>query len=522
NSAIKDSSAYKKASEEKLLSLVVEEQNQIETIERNQKHIKDLREKIAELKQLEQKSANEIQIRVEDLKSNEIELRGNINLLQAELNEKAEQNRLFEEADSRLTPLLEQEQNLRDKIAQLIETEQIKTAQIIELNDLLSAKELEFTALSKDQEKQSGSLTDINFQADKLSEELSLKQKELLAIVQTINSKNERIKALRSEEEEFEIKLKSLQDEADRLTSISTETEERIRNGKLELEKLNNEKKNIAGLIPELQKRRTEIVLGNKNLEERFTELFQRFNKEINQANQKRNVLEQIILKKEKDVEEKDRMLNEKIASLEDSERTFTLRQIEIDSFDDILKTISDQKDLLKNDLIKLDVSATEKRTLNKDLKMETDFLQQKFSEIEKSVHELLSTADTRLQKNSEKRITLDNEINEYENRLNELNLKIKDSMNELVELRSSISRIKLEHEEHRISIAKFSSIKKKLDEDIKKNQTLLNKYRQIREKIKIEQTTMTRLKDSQTSTGIPEEKIKILSGKLDDDILKP
>jgi capsular polysaccharide biosynthesis protein len=60
------------------------------------------------------------------------------------------------------------------------------------------------------------------------------------------------------------------------------------------------------------------------------------------------------------------------------------------------------------------------------------------------------------------------------------------------------------------------------LDEDIKKNQTLLNKYRQIREKIKIEQTTMTRLKDSQTSTGIPEEKIKILSGKLDDDILKP
>jgi hypothetical protein len=32
----------------------------------------------------------------------------------------------------------------------------------------------------------------------------------------------------------------------------------------------------------------------------------------------------------------------------------------------------------------------------------------------------------------------------------------------------------------------------------------------------------MTRLKDSQTSTGIPEEKIKILSGKLDDDILKP
>jgi len=522
NSTIKDSSAYKKASEEKFLSLIVEEQNLIDSIGKMQKQINELKEKIAGLKQLEQKTSNEIERRIEKLRSQEIELKGNINLLQLELNEKNDAKNKADESEARLIALLQEEQNLKDKIAQLSETEHLKMALINELNDKLSAKEIEFTSLSQEYEKQTIQLNEINYKKQKLADEVSQKQKELLAVVQTINSKTERIKALRSEVEGYEEKLGSLKNDLEKLERLNSELENKIKNGNNELDKFADEKKKIADMIPVLQKRRVEIQQGNKALEERFAELFQRLNKEINQANQKRNVLDQIILKKEKDLNEKDQIMNEKLAALEDSERVLNLRQAELDSFDDLLKTINEQKELLKSDLIKLDDTSSERRIFNKDLGMETEFIQRKMAEIEKSIHDLLNTSDVRYQKSVERRAILDNEIKEYELRLNDLNLKIKDSMNELVELRSSVNRIKLEHEEHRVSITKFVSVKKKLDEEIKKNQSLLNKYKQIREKIKIEQTTMTRLKETpELETNSSEEKLKSLTNKDNPEIFK-
>jgi len=522
NSTIKYSSAYKKASEEKFLSLVVEEQNLIDTIGKLQKQITELKEQIAGLKQLELKTTNEIERRIEKLRSQEIEFKGNINLLQLELNEKNDAKNKADESEGRMTALLQEEQNWKDKIAQFSETENIKLALINELNDKLSAKEIEFAALSQDYERQALELNEINLKKQKLADEVNQKQQELLAVVQTINSKSERIKELRSEVDGYEEKLGALKNDLEKLEFLNTELENKINNGNSELDKFGDEKKKIADMIPALQKRRVEIQQGNKALEERFAELFQRLNKEINQANQKRNVLDQIILKKEKDVNEKDQILNEKLAELEDSERVLNLRQAEIDSFDDLLKTINEQKELLKSDLIKLDDTSSERRLFNKDLGMETEFIQRKMSEIEKSIHDLLNTSDVRYQKSVERRAILDNDIKEYESRLNDLNLKIKDSMNELVELRSSVNRIKLEHEEHRLSITKFVSIKKKLDDEIKKNQTLLNKYKQIREKIKIEQTTMTRLKETpELESNSSEDKLKSLTNRDNPEIFK-
>jgi chromosome segregation ATPase len=514
DTTIKDSSAYKKASEDKLLSLIVEEQNVIESIEKKQKYIKDLNDKISQLKQLELKVFNEIEHRVEKLKIKEIELKGNINLLQLELDEKKAAKEKIDETEERLIALLQEEQNIKDKISQLLETESYKKALINELNDKMSAREIEFAAISKDFERQSGQFDAANLKLQHLAEELDLKQKELLAVVQTINSKTERIKTLRSEAEGLEEKINILRGEASKIEKTAADMEARVNAGRIELEKFAEEKNKIAEMIPELQKRRTEIQQGNKALEERFSELFQKFNKEITQANQKRNVLDQIIAKKEKDLDEKDKILFEKLAALEDSERVLNMKQAEIESFDDLLKTVNEQKEFLKNDLIKLDDNAAEKRILNNDLRMETEFLQKKMTEIERNIQDLLNSSSTRFQKTSNLRITLDSEVQEYESRLNDLNQKIKDSMNELVDLRSSISNIKLEHEEHRLSIAKYISIKKKLDDEIKKNQNLLNKYRQIREKIKIERTTMTKIEDApEIDMDTTEEKLKALSG---------
>ncbi|MCK7528719.1 MAG: hypothetical protein MZV64_69755 [Ignavibacteriales bacterium] len=56
-----------------------------------------------------------------------------------------------------------------------------------------------------------------------------------------------------------------------------------------------------------------EIEKGNFELENRFTKMFQRFNTEMNEITKKRTVLEQIISKKEKEIEEKDQILFEKV-----------------------------------------------------------------------------------------------------------------------------------------------------------------------------------------------------------------
>jgi chromosome segregation ATPase len=522
NTTIKDSSAYKKASEEKLLSLVLEEQKLIESLEKKQNEIKKLDEKISQLKQLEVKASKDFELQFETLKSKEIELKGNISLLQSEFNEISRAKEESEQIEVNLDALRQQEQNLIDKITQLNETEQIKKAAIDELADKISAREIELVALSKDYEKQSSLLNEINIKIQELNDEIGIKQKELLSVVQSINSKTDNLKKLQNEIEQFEEKLSELKNGAEKYENINSEVQNNIQHAKSELNKVIEEKNKISALVSSLQKRKSEVLLSNKSLEDRFAELFQRFNKEINQTNQKRNVLEQIIQKKEKDIDEKDQILTEKINALDEAERVLNLRQAEIDSFDDLLKTINEQKELLKNDLLKLDDSVSEKRIINKDMTMETEFLQKKMQEIEKSIRDLLSTSDVRYEKSTDRRAMLDGEIKEYESRLNELNIQIKDSMNELVDLRTSINRIKLEHEEHRLSIVKFSALKKKLDEEIKKNQTLLNKYRQIREKIKIERTTMAKLKESPDyESEISDEQLKALTSKNYSEIFK-
>jgi len=68
------------------------------------------------------------------------------------------------------------------------------------------------------------------------------------------------------------------------------------------------------------------------------------------------------------------------------------------------------------------------------------------------------------------------------------LNKGIKDSREEHVKLRSSISKIKIEHEEHRLAINKLASVKKKLEDEINKHQVVKVKYTKSKEKIRHEQ----------------------------------
>jgi len=79
---------------------------------------------------------------------------------------------------------------------------------------------------------------------------------------------------------------------------------------------------------------------------------------------------------------------------------------------------------------------------------------------------------------------------------LNALNQNIRNSTSELSELRNSINKIKIEHEDHRVSINKLASIKTRLEEEIKKNKLMLDKYASIKDKIRQEQELIKNKRD--------------------------
>ncbi len=204
--------------------------------------------------------------------------------------------------------------------------------------------------------------------------------------------------------------------------------------------------------------------------------MLQNLNEEMNEINKNRSALEKIILKKEKDIDEKDHLLFEKVAALEESERILSMRQVEINSFENLLKTINEQNDLLKNELLNLDTKATGQRNLINDLQLETELLQKKKIAVENNLQEVLYSMNNKLKRTTDNEIKLNSEIKEYENRLTELNTSIKESMTELVDLQTSLTNTKLEHEEHRTGIAKFVSMKKKLQQEISKHQAVFGK----------------------------------------------
>jgi len=206
-------------------------------------------------------------------------------------------------------------------------------------------------------------------------------------------------------------------------------------------------------------------------------------------------LLEQIILKKEKDIEERDQVLYEKIAALEESERILNLRQAEIQSFENMLKSLNEQRESLKEDLQNIDDNISNKKNYNNDLKLETELLIKKKATLENSLHELLKMMSENLYKAENRKLKLNDELLAYEDKTQEIMAKIKDSMNELEGLQDSIGSIKIEHEEYKGNIEKLSTMKKRLNEEILKQQEILQKYQKLREKLRIEQTITSKNK---------------------------
>ena len=428
----KKKTAEVKVSEDKILSLIIEDKRLTENIETKNKKVNDLTETISKL----------------DLKTKVI----------------------------------------KDNLAQLKATEDIKTEWIVEINNNLSEKEIELNNLEQKIEKEVGILNETNKKYSELSEGFNNKVKEIEEIDATLSIKSNKLSKLAAELKTFEEKTERMQAEINNFEIRRDDVQEELLAERDEYNKLKEENKKYKELIPLLEKRKLEIKQSNDTLENRFADMLQKLSKNINEINKKRDALEKIILEKEKDLDDKDKQLIEKVTFLGETEKILALRKEEIESFEDILKTINEQNELLKNDLIRLDKKANERRALNGDLQLETDLLQKKKLSVENNLQEVLYSMNNRLKKNTDNTVKLNTEIKECELRLTELNNSIKESMNELVEMRGTLSNTKIEHEEHRGDIAKLVSMKNKLANEISKHQSVLEKYKRISEKIKFEQ----------------------------------
>jgi chromosome segregation protein len=470
NNIQKKGSHQTSTNEDNLISLIVEEQNLADSITKKRHYLEEMEMKISSLKDDEQMLKASVEAGKKELgeigsiNGNSINLQNSISLLK------------------------EEEGELRGKLDLLNQAEQIKKELISELNDKLSANEINFAALEKDYEEKTNQLEKTTLKLRKITGESTYKQKELLTLAQVVDDKTKTLKNLAAEISFSEGKINSLKKETIKIENLQTEAEQKYESEKEIINALKKDYMKLKEYLPSLERRKTEMKEGNSMLESRFKNMFQVYNKELNEANKKKNVLEQIIVKKEKDINERDQVLFEKVAALNETESVLKLRQVEIGSFEDLLSVINEQTELLKNDLINLDDKAAAKKNANKELDLEAELLKEKINEFEKGLHALLENSKIRYLKGSEKRVLLEKEIKEYEHRLTDLNYKIKESMNELVGLQESLGRIKIEHEEHRSDISKLVSMKKKMQEEVDKNQVLLEKYTKIKEKLKAEQ----------------------------------
>ena len=499
--------------------------------------LKIIEDKIKTLRDAETKITAELKERIKRLKEEEDSLKENIVQKRRELNEidvkkakekadevkisedkllalMVEEQKLGEEINNKkikindlnatLTSLTEKTGNIKENLAQLKATEDLKTELISELNDNLSEKEIKLTGLDQEIAER------LKIAEADLERKIEMKAKEIKNLDNQLTLKSSIMSKMAVDLTSIEDKLKRVQAEANDYEMRRDEAHRQIIGYKEEHKKIVEDAKKLKELIPLLEQRKVEITQSNESLENRFADILQKVTAEVNKINKKRSALEQVILQKEKEVEEKDHVLHEKLKALEESERVLSLRQGEINSFETLLKNINEQKEMLKNDLLNLDRKASEQRSLIGDLHLEAEMLQNKKIAVEQNLQEVLYSMNNRIKKTGESNIKLNTEIKEYEDRLNSLNNSIKESMNELLGLQTSISNIKVEHEEHRSGITKLVSIKKKLQDEISKHQSILQKYQKISEKVKLEQALVQNMKSQKTEKGTISEEVKI------------
>jgi len=473
--------------------------------------VNQLNEKLLEL----QESYSEIEARVNKgnetirlLKLEENRLKTELEKKQAEISA-IEMNllKLKEEEKillSKIGGMAEHEGLLSGRIGNLQSEVNSKINNVREIDSIISEKteikdslDREHLILMNDLNEKRRLLTQFQAEYNKLFEDTKTRKKELFDTEQTLKIKAQKLSNINIELMGYDKKYSSLKNEITELETFRNDLLRNIQKDRDAAEKFADQNRKLTELVPLLEKRKQEIEQGNSDLEGRFTIMFQKFNHELNQINRKRSILEQIVLKKEKDVDEKDQLLFEKIAALEESERVLNMRQVELESLEKQIAGLSEHKEIFRTDLIKMEQEALERKNYQTDIRLETELLLQKKIAVEKNLQELLIFMNESFERTKGRNSKFENELSYYEDQIQVYRTKISDSLKELNDIKTSVGSLKIEQEEYKSNISRLSALKKKLHEELTKHQTILQRYQKMREKLQIEQTTGKSFEDA-------------------------
>src|ERR1035437_2824477 len=468
-----DIAARVNAGNERIRVLKIEEERLTTELEKKQNEISAVEMNLQKLKE----EATVLLSKIGGLKENASLLSGRIGKLQSEENSKINEVR---EIDSVLS----------------------------EKNELKNSLDQEHLMLMNDLNEKRRLLTQSQSEYNKLFEDTKVRKKELFDTEQTLSIKAQKLSNINIELMGYDKKYSPLKTEITELEIFRNDLLRNIQKDKDAVEKFADQNRKLTELVPLLEKRKQEIEQGNADLEGRFTIMFQKFNHELNQINRKRSILEQIVLKKEKDVDEKDQLLFEKIAALEESERVLNMRQVEIESLEKQIAGLSEHKDIFRNDLIKMEQEALERKNYTADIRLETELLLKKKVTLEKNLQELLTFMNESYERAKGRNSKFENELSYYEDQIQGYRTRIADSLKELDDIKAAVGSMKIEREEYRGNISRLSVLKKKLHEEIIKHQIILQRYQKMREKLKIEQTTGKSFEDipPKGKSGQPKE----------------
>jgi chromosome segregation ATPase len=469
---------YIEETKQKISDLNEEEANLLERFNHKNREIDNIEEQKQNLLEKQQQLNKKVEKtgqKIKSIEEKQSELSEEIELKKKELRGYTEKlNEIIKEytkTQENVFALQEKENNLTKRIDELTDEEKSRSEFAKELREF-----------DKELAEKHNLLDEAEHNYRKLSEGAVSKEKEIFTINQSLSIKANRLSKINLELLNMGKKYEELKTEIKRYEILKLELHQKFTEEKIAADSFTERASRLREIVPLLEKRKKEIEQSNSMLETRFAEMFQKFNKELSELTKRRNILEQIILKKEKDIDEKD------IALIEESEKILNARQAEIESFEKQINLLNDQKEMLQTDLQKIDEDAVERKNYNGDIRMEMELLMKKRTSLEKGIQELLRMTGDSYSKAGVRKLKLDDEIREYEEKILNYREKINDLMKELTQLQASISSIEVEHEEHRATISKMVTMKKRLHEEILKQQSALQKFQKVREKLKIEQ----------------------------------
>ena len=361
----------------------------------------------------------------------------------------------------------------------------------LELDIKTKALQAQIATLTEELKAKTDSNNELQSENKELLEKIKSGKEELTKLNESIEIDTIRLTDLDYSLNILDNELDKLKDEIKEKRTFKAKIEEQIRiitDEKVDLEDILKELKETTTIIAQLK---SDIERGSGQSAKRFTGILQYYSSMINDFYKRKADVEKTLAQKEKELEEKQRLIDDRQSAISEMENILYVRYNRSGIIKELTQAIAEQRKLFESgSFIPIDSELSGDSVLSKKIS------HKKLIDFENALKEILSGSDKYALDLINKRLSFEKEIFSSKSRLSKLNLDIKLSTNELSELINSIDKIKIEHEDHRVSINKLASVKTKLEEQIDSYKKIIDKYAMIKEKIREEQELIKKKRD--------------------------